>query len=167
MELWDVALHSGVGDVVYQISDDIAVKTAKRDIYISRGHLCFTGRGVLGGNSDGQIGLDEATIELVKERYHKAVKDSAKALPNVAWYRFADNRKPLLIVYFIRPDSESEYSDKLLLNYKEQLGENPIIGFAVGFPANGPQNAKSIKYKGNLTYQRQLFENIEEEDEDL
>ena len=167
LELWDVALHSGVGDVVYQISDDIAVKTAKRDIYISRGHLCFTGRGVLGGNSDGQIGLDEATIELVKERYHKAVKDSAKALPNVAWYRFADNRKPLLIVYFIRPDSESEYSDKLLLNYKEQLGENPIIGFAVGFPANGPQNAKSIKYKGNLTYQRQLFENIEEEDEDL
>lgn len=166
LELWDVALHSGKGDVTYPISKDVSVKTAKRDIYISRGHLCFTGRGVLGGNSDGQIGLDNETIALVKTRFYETVKDSEKALPNVAWYRFVENRKPLLIIYFIRPDSESKYSDKLLQRYKEQLGESPIIGFAVGFPANGAQEAKSIRYKGNLTYQRQLFEGMEE-DEDL
>ena len=168
LELWDVALHSGMGDVIYQISDDIAIRTAKRDVYISGGHLCFTGRGVLGGNSDGQIGLDDQTIALVKQRFYDTVKDSTRALPNVAWYRFAENRKPLLIIYFIRPDTESKYpSETKLDDYKQLLGDNPIIGFAVGFPANGVREAKSIKYKGNKTYQRQLFEDIIEEDEDL
>jgi hypothetical protein len=168
LELWDVALHSGMGDVIYQISDDIAIRTAKRDVFISGGHLCFTGRGVLGGNSDGQIGLDDQTIALVKQRFYDTVKDSTRALPNVAWYRFAENRKPLLIIYFIRPDTESKYpSETKLDDYKQLLGDNPIIGFAVGFPANGAREAKSIKYKGNKIYQRQLFEDIIEEDEDL
>ena len=168
LELWDVALHSGMGDVVYQVSDDIAIRTAKRDVYISGGHLCFTGRGVLGGNSDGQIGLDDATIAIVKQRFYDTVKDPTRALPNVAWYKFTENRKPLLIIYFIRPDTESKYkSEPALEKYKELLGDQPIIGFAVGFPANGVREARSIKYKGNKTYQRQLFEDIIEEDEDL
>lgn len=168
LALWDVALHSGMGDVVYQISDEVAIRTAKRDVYISGGHLCFTGRGVLGGNSDGQIGLDDATIAIVKQRFYDTVKDPTRALPNVAWYKFTETRKPLLIVYFIRPDTESKYKpEPALEKYKELLGDQPIIGFAVGFPANGAREARSIKYKGNKTYQRQLFENIIEEDEDL
>ena len=168
LALWDVALHSGMGDVVYQISDEVAIRTAKRDVYISGGHLCFTGRGVLGGNSDGQIGLDDATIAIVKQRFYDTVKDPTRALPNVAWYKFTETRKPLLIVYFIRPDTESKYKpEPALERYKELLGDQPIIGFAVGFPANGAREARSIKYKGNKTYQRQLFENIIEEDEDL
>lgn len=168
LELWDVALHSGMGDVIYQITDDIAIRTAKRDIYISGEHLCFTGRGVLGGNSDGQIGLDDATISIVKQRFYDTVKDTCRALPNIAWYKFTENRKPLLIIYFIRPDTESKYpSEEKLERYKTLLGDDPIIGFAVGFPANGVREARSIKYKGNKTYQRQLFEDIIEEDEDL
>lgn len=168
LELWDVALHSGMGDVIYQITDDIAIRTAKRDIYISGEHLCFTGRGVLGGNSDGQIGLDDATISIVKQRFYDTVKDTCRALPNIAWYKFTENRKPLLIIYFIRPDTESKYpSGEKLERYKTLLGDDPIIGFAVGFPANGVREARSIKYKGNKTYQRQLFEDIIEEDEDL
>lgn len=168
LELWDVALHSGMGDVIYQITDDIAIRTAKRDIYISGEHLCFTGRGVLGGNSDGQIGLDDATISIVKQRFYDTVKDTCRALPNIAWYKFTENRKPLLIIYFIRPDTESKYpSEEKLERYKTLLGDDPIIGFAVGFPANGVRESRSIKYKGNKTYQRQLFEDIIEEDEDL
>lgn len=168
LELWDVALHSGMGDVIYQITDDIAIRTAKRDIYISGEHLCFTGRGVLGGNSDGQIGLDDATISIVKQRFYDTVKDTCRALPNIAWYKFTENRKPLLIIYFIRPDTESKYpSEEKLERYKTLLGDDPIIGFAVGFPANGVKESRSIKYKGNKTYQRQLFEDIIEEDEDL
>ena len=164
LALWDVALHSGMGDVVYQISDEVAIRTAKRDVYISGGHLCFTGRGVLGGNSDGQIGLDDATVAIVKQRFYDTVKDPTRALPNVAWYKFTETRKPLLIVYFIRPDTESKYKpEPALEKYKELLGDQPIIGFAVGFPANGAREARSIKYKGNKTYQRQLFENIIEE----
>ena len=74
----------------------------------------------------------------------------------------------MLIVYFIRPDTESKYKpEPALERYKEFLGDQPIIGFAVGFPANGVREARSIKYKGNKTYQRQLFEDIIEEDEDL
>lgn len=171
LENWDIALHSGMGDVVYQISDEVSIKTAKRDIWISTQtpkHLCFTGRGVLGGNSDGQLGLDDKAIAQVKERFYDAVKDTSKSIPNNAWYKYIENRKPLLIIYFIRPDTESEHAnDSDLCKYKEQLGEDPIIGFAVGFPANGAQEAKGIKYKGNIQYQRQLFEDIIEEDEDL
>ena len=33
LELWDVALHSGMGDVIYQITDDIAIRTAN-EIFI-------------------------------------------------------------------------------------------------------------------------------------
>lgn len=74
----------------------------------------------------------------------------------------------MLIIYFIRPDTESKYpSEEKLERYKTLLGDDPIIGFAVGFPANGVRESRSIKYKGNKTYQRQLFEDIIEEDEDL
>ena len=96
------------------------------------------------------------------------VKDTCRALPNIAWYKFTENRKPLLIIYFIRPNTESKYpSEEKLERYKTLLGDDPIIGFAVGFPANGVRESRSIKYKGNKTYQRQLFEDIIEEDEDL
>lgn len=165
LKMWDVALHSGKGDSTYAITDSISIQTAMREMGFSNGHLYYTGRGVLGGNSDGKIGLDKTEIKIVEDLFHDEINDKTKAVPNSAWYRYSKNRRPLLIIYFIRPDVKT--SSELLNRYMTQLGEDPIIGFAIGFPANGDRNAKSIKYKVNLTYYRQLAEEMGEEDEDL
>lgn len=167
LKLWDVALHSGQGDSIFIINNQIAIQTAKRDIYESNNHLCFTGRGVLGGNSDGMIGLDASEIELVKNRFYANCLDKSKSLPNVAWYQHSENRRPLLIIYFIRPSSDSKTGSPKMEKYKKELGDDPIIGFAVGFPANGIQETKSRKYKVNKTYMRLAMEATGEEDDDL
>ena len=169
---WDIALQGGSGDLMFNITESVSIQTAKRDIFLSNGHICFSGRGTLGGNNDGQIGLDLTTIENIRKAFEAEGGNKGKALPNVAWYKFAPNRKPLLTIYFIRPavnlkKEHKEGQEKALTEYKLNLGNDPIICFSVGFPANPSREIKTKKYKVNKTYMRQLLEAVGEEDDDL
>ena len=92
-----------------------------------------------------------------------------KSYPNHVWFRFIEDRNPLLVIYSVRPDMKKlqDDNDVEMLKYMDEIRGLPVIGFAIGFPANGAQATKSKKYKVNTTYMRQLLEQTGEEDEEL
>jgi len=170
LENWDVALFSGSLDQAYDYNDRYVVNRSKRDIYISNHHISFTGRGVLGGPTDGKIGLSREQIKRVEDwvrknkiNQHFAGKD---------WYEHCSDRNPLLIIYAVGYPLEHKLRNKeemqSLIEYKRALHGNPIMAFAIGFPANGPQNTENKYYKVNNIFQRQLLEDSGDiEDEEL
>ena len=46
------------------------------------------------------------------------------------------------------------------------IGDDPILGFAIGFPANGNADSAQKKYRVNKTFQRQVMEEEFEESEE-
>ena len=170
---WDIAIHSGsmTGHIDY--GHGVLVHPAKRQMFISNGHISFTGRGTLGGPTDGYIGVEPGQILKAKKGFDD-YKDAhhepkPKSYPNHVWFRFIEDRNPLLVIYSVRPDMKKlqDDNDVEMLKYMDGIQNLPVIGFAIGFPANGAQATKSKKYKVNTTYMRQLLEQTGEEDEEL
>ena len=54
-----------------------------------------------------------------------------------------------------------------LVAYKNELGEEPMVAFGIGFPRNDNQLYSSKTYKVNKVYYKQLLEDAGEEDDDL
>ena len=87
-----------------------------------------------------------------------------------AYFKYLPNRKPLLIVMLVhpkdaRPDGEKEKN--YLTRFREELGSNKIVTFAIGFPGVYAQE-QAKKYKVNKTYyQLHMIDEAEgEEDEE-
>ena len=173
LEKWDIAIHSGSLSSTEDYGHNVIIYHAQRRVFISNNHLCFTGRGTLGGPTDGCIGISADTIRSAEEKC-KAEKKRArepepKSFSNKTWFQYVEDRKPLLLIYSILPDIDDlkPGDDKDLFKYLEEIGNIPILGFSVGFPANGALGTKSKKYKVNTTYMRQLLDSMGEEDENL
>ena len=171
LALWDISIQSGEGKLVYDYGEDVSIRCSKRDYYInSQGnHICFTGRGTLGGNTDGQFGLVQEQIKEAKDKYNRSEGSNKTNFPGHTWFSMVENRKPLLIIYSITDYGiDKEYIGKLS-DYRDQLGKNPIVGFAIGIPANSDSSVRSKTYKVNTVYMQQLIgsETENEEDEDL
>ncbi|MEG1400773.1 Z1 domain-containing protein [Bacteroides sp.] len=169
LQLWDVSIQSGEGDLIYDYGRGINIRCSKRDYYINNlgNHICFTGRGTLGGNTDGQFSLTAEQVEEAKSKYNSNVNFTKKSFPNYVWFSMIESRKPLLIIYSITYDHTVNSKDKRLENYRAELGENPIVGFAIGIPANSDVSVKNKKYKLNTIAMQQRIESEGEEDEDL
>ena len=93
-----------------------------------------------------------------------AGEPAAKGTPNYTWFKYISDRKPLLIIYSIRPSSQDK--EPKLQAYLNKIGDTPIMGFAIGFPANGNVDAAQKKYRVNKTFQRQVLEGEFEETEE-
>lgn len=169
LNLWDVSIQSGEGNLNYDYGEGVNIQCSKRTYFINNqgNQIHFTGRGTLGGNTDGQFGLTEQQVEEAKRLYSSSVSSPKKSYPNHVWFSTIENRKPLLIIYSITYDHTITSKDKKLESYRDELGENPIIGFAIGIPADKANSLRSKKYKVNTVYMQQLLESEGEEDDDL
>ena len=106
---------------------------AKRQMFISNGHISFTGRGTLGGPTDGYIGVEPGQILKAKKGFDD-YKDAhnepkPKSYPNHVWFRFIEDRNPLLVIYSVRPDMKKlqDDNDVEMLKYmdrKQQKARN-------------------------------------------
>lgn len=168
LNLWDVSIQSGEGDLIYDYGSGVNIRCSKRNYYISdqSNQINFTGRGTLGGNTDGQFGLTDDQIENAKERYNTINDSSKKSFPNHVWFSMVENRKPLLVIYSIAYDNSASSDNPKLANYRAELGQNPIVGFAMGIPADRENSVKSTRYKVNTVYLQQLIESNSEGEED-
>ncbi len=168
LSLWDVSIQGGEGSLNYDYGQGVNIQCSKRNYYISQGNqIHFTGRGTLGGNTDGQFGLTEQQIEEAKNLYNSNTNSLKKSYPNHVWFSTIENRKPLLIIYSITYDHTKKSDCPKLESYRAELGDNPIVGFAIGIPADRENSLRSKKYKVNTVYMQQLLETEGEEDEDL
>ena len=165
---WDISIQSGSGEDVIDYGHGIKVQNAQRDIFVSNNHICFTGLGTLGGPTDGCIGITAEQRKAAKKAMDEAKKAAgeppAKGTPNYTWFKYISERKPLLIIYSIKPSRQER--DPKLQAYLDEVGNSPIMGFAIGFPANGNADATQKKYRVNKTFQRQVLEGEFEETEE-
>lgn len=161
LKFWDVAIAGGKGETCV-LSPSVTIKKSVRKLTDwSENVYSFTNRGVVGGNNDGEIGLDNPSE--IKEEY---VRIENKSVSRKTWFKYA-KRKPLLILYPVVAQDPNNY-EAHFQNYLKAIGNDPIMGFAVGFPGYGhPASVEHSSY-GNVIYQKQNQTDEEEvDDEDL
>ena len=159
LKLWDVAIAGGTGST-YELTPSLIVKKSIRSLTDwSENVYSFTNRGVVGGNNDGKIGLDNP-IEIENEY----VRREKKSISGKTWFKYA-KRKPLLILYPVVA-KDPDHLESNFQKYLKAIGDDPIMGFALGFPGYGHPESKEHQYYVNIVYQKQVEEE-EVDDEDL
>lgn len=66
---------------------------------------------------------------------------------------------------FIKPNKPEGDEDKLLQTFREDLGQDCIVAFAVGCPGV-KEEGKAVKYQVNKIFQQLNIEGEEPEEED-
>ena len=86
-------------------------------------------------------------------------------IPLKAYFKFLPHRKPILVIMFIKPNKPEGDEDKLLQTFREDLGQDCIVAFAVGCPGV-KEEGKAVKYQVNKIFQQLNIEGEEPEEED-
>ena len=181
-EIWDVVFEGGESTSSYDIPGLTAIKCPERAIYApDRRVVQISSRRRLLGTREGKFALDPRDISKAEEECRKKWRKEegddpgidSRAIPLKAYFEFLPERKPVLIIMLIqpkeyKPDPQKKHC-KHLVKFMEDLGDDKLVAFAIGFPNAGTK--RSDKYfKVNKVYY-QLFmqdeaENTEEvEDE--
>lgn len=156
LKKWDVVVVGGSGSI-HDFIPGLQIRKALRTISEWNGSVYgFTNHGVVGGNNDGRIGLNNP--ERIQDEYFR--KENCSTVSSRTWFKYAQ-RNPILFIYPIYP-KDSEHAEGALRKYFEKIGNDPIMGYAIGFPGYGHPDSEEHQYFIDVVYQR----NIEEEDED-
>ena len=92
-----------------------------------------------------------------KEQYPD--RDWKNNYPSDAWFKYIKDRKPLLLIYFINlkskipADADREYMEQALKDFP--ASRNPLLGFAMGFPTDGSDTPRILKYRTNVVFDNQ------------
>lgn len=172
VDLWDVVFESGRSSAHYDVEGLRQVKCMERSIYSTTRNIIQISarRRVMTGGMEGRFALSKEEIEKAEDAQRKQwEKDGencqGRDIPVKAYFRFLPKRKPLLVIMFIKPkDADSEEEEKLK-DYRESLGNDSIVAFAVGCPGVKDES-KAIKYKVNKIFQQLNIEGEEPEEED-
>lgn len=121
-------------------------------------------KGKLGGPGDGKIGLveyygnrAESVIEEAKRLYRLDYERNGdiftenKTYPSLTWFKYIEKRRPLLLVYLMDIDTDGNQKSQLD-QFKIQMNDLPVVGFALGFPRNDNAAKHATKYKANKIY---------------
>ena len=162
LALWDVIVVGGTGSEGSGFFPDsnIMIKASKR-IFSVRGDgegFSFTQQGVVSGNNDGSIGLDDPNR--AKAEYQE--KENTTKVNRCTWFKYVE-RKPALFIY---PVIASNYAsaEPVLSDYLRSVGDNPVMGYSIGIPGYGHES-DSRSYYTNVVYQNNdgLLESDEDE----
>lgn len=164
---WDVVVVGGRGSELHGIFPDpnIIINASTR-IFSVRGDgegFSFTQQGVVSGNNDGKIGLEnpQAIVDDFKAKESIIDPLSAQKINRCTWFKYA-NRKPALFIYPVRP-SNRDSAEGTLGDYIEELAGNPVMGYSIGIPGYGHES-DARSYYTNVVYQNN--DGILETDED-
>ena len=172
MDLWDVVFESGKAVDNYDIDGLRHIKCMKRSIWSTTRNIIqlSSRRRVLTGSMEGRFALSEDEIKLAE----KAQRDQwemdgenspGRSIPVKAYFRFLPHRKPILVIMFIKPQDPTGEEDKMLSSFRDALGQDCIVAFAVGSPGVKDEG-EAIKYQVNKIFQQLNIEGEEPEEED-
>lgn len=165
---WDVVIVGGTSDIVNGLmpNDNLVLKASTRKFSV-RGDgegFSFTHQGVVSGNNDGKIGLDDPlTVQnKYKEKESKINPLSAQKINRYTWFKYAQ-RKPALFIYPVRPSNKT-IIEGALGDYINELNGKPVMGYSVGIPGFGHES-DARSYYTNVVYQNNDGFTDSEEDE--
>jgi hypothetical protein len=175
VEKWDVVFEGGDSDKYYDITGLEGVKCMKRAIYSENGKVVqISSRRRVLGSREGEFALTKEQIQTAKEAQYAAWDgDRSRQVPIKAFFQYLPERKPILIVMLIAPESQGAQTgngdSKALAQFREELGDDKIVAYAIGFPGV-MDSGKSCHYKVNKVYyemnlQDDLSNNDEEDEE--
>ena len=170
IDVFDVAFMDGespdkVADVCGQKITCVERKTCIIDSELDR--LSIGRKGKLGGPGDGLTGIvdfngktAEEIIENAKASFRKFYEkekgvpfDKTRVYPSETWFRFVEDRKPLLLIYLIDVGVAEENQKKQEAEFKAAMGNTPAVGLALGLPRNDEEaGLTSTRYKVNRVY---------------
>ena len=162
LEDWNVVFSGGDSEEHYDVEGLRMINCVQRAVYQSTKNVIQLSarRRVLSGSSEGKYALSEPEIKFVEEKFRS--KGEKKNIPVKAFFENLPNRKPIFIIMLIDPKFEEKPK---LEQYSKELGESPIVAFAIGCP--GKKDAgKAVMYKVNKIYQRLNIEGNEPEEDD-
>ena len=69
------------------------------------------------------------------------------------WFRFVEDRKPLLLIYLIDVGVADETQKKQEAEFRDAMGNASAVGLALGLPRNDEEaGLVSTRYKANRVY---------------
>jgi endonuclease len=169
IENWDVVIQAGESKEYVQFDGLQNMRCVKRSIYYGTNNVVqiSSRRRALSGSSEGKYALTKEQIKCAEDEYRKG--SGGENIPLKAYFEFLPTRKPIFIIMPIHPvpaeTDEGKEEQQKLTKFREELGNDHIIAFAIGLPGvKGIENA--IHYKINKVYQRLNIEDAEEEEVD-
>ena len=121
----------------------------------------------MGGHGDGLTGIIDFNGKTAKEivenakssfrQFYEKEKgmpfDETRVYPSDTWFRFVEDRKPLLLIYLIDVDVADENQTKQRDAFHSAMGDTPAVGLALGLPRNDKEaGLTSTRYKANRVY---------------
>ena len=176
---WDVCVYAGNSKDEYRLTNKFSIYPMVRTLHLKGNHIAFTNKAVLGSPSDGMLSLSTSQIEKAKQDYLEAEGKEPGTYPGATWFKYVQDRRPCLMIYFVRPaDVDPNKIDRnnpkdletikdRLIEYKNELGDSPMVAYAVGFPKCDSTSYSTKTYKVNKVYYKQILEEAGEEDDDL
>ena len=172
LNLWDVVFESGVSNSHYDVEGVRQVKCMERSICSTNRNIIqiSTRRRVMTGSMEGRFALSKDVIEKAEQAQRAQWRADGedcegRDIPVKAYFRFLPQRKPMLVIMFIKPKDASGDEEKMISNYREALGDNCIVAFAVGCPGIKDEG-KAVRYQVNKIFQQLNIEGEEPEEED-
>ena len=145
------------------------IRCVKRSIYYGTRNVVqiSSRRRALSGSAEGKYALTKEQIKCAEDEYRKG--SGGENTPLKAYFEYLPSRKPIFIIMPIHPvpaeKGEGKEENQKLTKFREELGNDHIIAFAIGLPGvKGIENA--VHYKINKVYQRLNVEDAEEEEVD-
>ena len=178
-EVWDVVFEGGDSDVNYDIPGLEKIKCTSRAIYSdARRVIQISSRRRILGTREGKFALDKAQQEEAEEKCRKEWKEaegddidvSKRAIPLKAYFQYLPHRKPILIIMLIQPnppvDDPTKKEGKLLTKFREELGDDKLVAFAIGFPGVKESEASKHFKVNKVYYNMYMRDSIDEDIED-
>jgi len=167
---WDVVILEGdrKGEP-FKLNPTMSIIPVERSFDMVKNRINIGERsGRLGSPTDARLGLSAQQIDIAKNKAkeNKDWNGISNTINQEVWFKYVENRNPLLMIYFIKLKSDVDSSNKQ--SFINNLNNSPVMGFSIGFPMNQHSHAALYhKYKVNLIYSRQeieesLSESIEE-----
>lgn len=165
IEQWNVVFEGGDSAVPCQITGLDNIHCTKRAIYDRGNAVQISSRRRILGTREGKFCLSSDDISLAETRCKNAwsvegISDdeiSKKSIPVKAYFQYLKKRKPILVIMLIQPEVKTEdptkENCKSFKKFIEKLGNDQLIGFAIGFPGvKGEESA--VNYQVNRTWLR-------------
>lgn len=151
-----MAIVGGTGNEIGGLFPDstitIKASTRRLDIRGDGEAFAFSHQGVVSGNNDGSIGLanPKKVQEDYKDKESRINPISAQKINRCTWFKYVD-RNPVLFIYPVYP-SNSDDVENVLGDYIKEVGNDPIMGYAIGIPGFGHES-DNRSYYTNVVYQ--------------
>lgn len=172
IDLFDIAFMDGSSSddkTPFNFEGRELYKVHRKNCVIDRetDRLSLGRRGKLGGPNDGLAGIrdfngktadeivSDAKAEFIRNyEASRHQKFDKKNYSSETWFKYIKDRKPLLIVYFLDVEGDSDDIQKKQFDeLKQKLGEVPVVGFAMGLPKNDEASILSAtRFKANKIY---------------